>query len=42
MCNINSLVRTVQGVRHGFKIGGAKASKLLKIYCKFKEFIDFL
>ena len=24
-----------QGVRHGFKIGGAKASKLLKMYCKF-------
>ena len=28
--------------RHGFKIWGAKASKLLKIYCKFKKFVDFL
>ena len=28
-------VQYTQGVRHGFKIGGAKASKLLKMYCKF-------
>ena len=32
-----------QGVRHRFKAGGrGKASKLLKIYYKFKKFIDFL